>query len=99
MEELTYKALKKALRKFRKAYVAKSNKGYLYKFPSPNKGKQLVIQGHIEPGKAATMAIAIWEKTAKVSDFPCMKEVDIKLLTNGTKIKYIETSGFHIIHD
>lgn len=95
MEELTYQNFKKAMRSFRKAFVAKANKGYVYVLPSPNEGKQLVIRGQIGPGEAAAMATEIWKGTAKVSDYPWMKEEEIKLIGKDIKAIYTDTIDFH----
>ena len=52
------------------------NQKYLYRFPSPNNGKNLVVYGSISPGTASTMAAKVWNGEAKVEDFDCMTEED-----------------------
>ena len=51
--------------------------GYTYFLPSPNPGKRLMIHGWIMPDEAASMAWNVLTGKAAVSDYPCMKEIDI----------------------
>ena len=50
--------------------------GYAYFFPSPNKGKRLLVTGWLSPYEATEIAKKILTKEANINDFDCVEEIN-----------------------
>ena len=79
---LTYKMIKKAVEQLKKNGYKDE---YIYKVPSPNDGKLLVIRGPVGPWQAAEMFTDVWNGKSKIEDCPYMQEVDSMLDIIGRK--------------
>lgn len=79
-EEAKEAVMKKEIRSLLKNIYEQSSpskNGYAYFFPSPNKGKRLLITGWIDPSKAALIAENILLGKKTVDDYDCVEEIDL----------------------